>query len=272
LAIACAGSVFIPEIATALGDAVLQATQNPFQKFWAYWHQHRYSFLFYTLCCTLIAFPLLSMVKYDQTLLIGFVAVNMVAALGGLKNRLLSHLLLLILLIVFGVRIVAGAIDFHAIVGVTTVLLIALGFFACIDTVRVAMSTSEVNGELLYAALSVYMLIGILFGIVHYLIGLEWADAYTLPAGEAFSLRTSIYFSFVTQTTLGYGDVLPRSELARGLTIVQGITGQLYLAVMVARLVGLYASATRMTSPNGCDETLMEPAKHSPPSMNPPSE
>ena len=60
-----------------------------------------------------------------------------------------------------------------------------------------------------------------------------------------------MYFSFSTQTTLGYGDILPKSDLARGLAMVQGIIGQLYLAVMVARLVGLYASGT--TRKNGAD-------------------
>jgi hypothetical protein len=229
--------------------------------YWAYWHQHRYSFLFYTLSFTMVAFPLLATVKYDQSLLVGFVAINLMAALGGLKSRYLSHLMLIVLFTIIGVRIVAGAVDFHAIVGLTTVVLVALGFFSCIDTVRVAMTSSRVSGELLYAALSVYMLLGILFGIVHYAIGLEWRDAYILPAGEVFSLRTSIYFSFVTQTTLGYGDILPRSELARGLTIVQGITGQLYLAVMVARLVGLYASNARIKELRGLDETLIEHPK-----------
>ena len=58
-----------------------------------------------------------------------------------------------------------------------------------------------------------------------------------LPAG--------IYFSFMTQTTVGYGDILPKSDLARGLSMVQAVAGQLYLAVMVARLVGLYMSGKK---------------------------
>jgi hypothetical protein len=55
-----------------------------------------------------------------------------------------------------------------------------------------------------------------------------------------FSPSSAIYFSFVTQATLGYGDVVPASEVARGLAIIQAVAGQLYLAVMVARLVSLY--------------------------------
>ena len=47
-------------------------------------------------------------------------------------------------------------------------------------------------------------------------------------------------YSFVTLTTLGYGDIVPRSEVVRGLAIMEAVAGQLYLAVMIARLVSLY--------------------------------
>jgi voltage-gated potassium channel Kch len=50
-----------------------------------------------------------------------------------------------------------------------------------------------------------------------------------------------MYFSFVTLATLGYGDIVPRSDIARGLAIVEGVGGQLFLAVLIARLVSLYA-------------------------------
>jgi hypothetical protein len=49
-----------------------------------------------------------------------------------------------------------------------------------------------------------------------------------------------LYFSFATLTTLGYGDIVPVSAIARTLATLEAITGQLYLAVLVARLVGLH--------------------------------
>jgi len=51
-------------------------------------------------------------------------------------------------------------------------------------------------------------------------------------------LPTSVYFSFVTLATLGYGDIVPLTPTARGLAVSEAIVGQLYLAVLVARLVG----------------------------------
>jgi voltage-gated potassium channel len=59
-------------------------------------------------------------------------------------------------------------------------------------------------------------------------------------AKEGLSLGTATYFSFETLATLGYRAVVPRSEVARGVAIVEAVAGQLYLAVIIARLVSLY--------------------------------
>lgn len=60
-------------------------------------------------------------------------------------------------------------------------------------------------------------------------------------AASNFSRTGAIYFSLVTLATLGYGDIVPRTDVARGLAIVEGVGGQLFLAVLVARLMSLYS-------------------------------
>ena len=64
-------------------------------------------------------------------------------------------------------------------------------------------------------------------------------------AGSAPRLLEFQYFSFVTLSTLGYGDLLPLSETARALVLAETITGQFYLAILVAALVGAYVSEAR---------------------------
>ena len=54
-----------------------------------------------------------------------------------------------------------------------------------------------------------------------------------------------LYFSLVCITTMGYGDIVPVSNLARPLAVLEGVFGQLYLAVMIARLVGLHIASSR---------------------------
>jgi voltage-gated potassium channel Kch len=63
-----------------------------------------------------------------------------------------------------------------------------------------------------------------------------------------FSQASAIYFSFVTLATLGYGDIVPRADVARGIAIVEGVGGQLFLAVLVARLVSLYSKPGNQSS------------------------
>jgi hypothetical protein len=86
------------------------------------------------------------------------------------------------------------------------------------------------------------------------LLGLVWANAYELlylihPAafngaiGNAPGLQTWIYYSFVTLTTMGYGDITPVHPIARSLAISEALAGQLYIAVTLARLMALHVSA-----------------------------
>ena len=97
--------------------------------------------------------------------------------------------------------------------------------------------------------ISVYLLIGITFAMVYGLVSHldptafpissgAVADRVRLPGRAGFS--ELVYFSLVTQTTLGYGDVVPLSSAARSLSALQAVTGQIYLAVFVARLIGLH--------------------------------
>ena len=81
-----------------------------------------------------------------------------------------------------------------------------------------------------------------------------WASAYELlhlmrPAafsgavGDAPGSQTWVYYSFVTLTTMGYGDITPVHAIARSLAISEALTGQLYVAITLARLVTLHVGA-----------------------------
>jgi hypothetical protein len=105
------------------------------------------------------------------------------------------------------------------------------------------MRAQVINAEQIYAALSVYLLAGLFFGLLHWAIELTWPGSFGESAASPpprFPLSTAIYFSFVTLATLGYGDVVPRTEVARGVAVLEAVGGQLYVAVTIARLVGAH--------------------------------
>ena len=99
------------------------------------------------------------------------------------------------------------------------------------------------------ASLCVYLLMGVLWAILYSLLQIvePGSFAFSFADGESEMMRwggnqgeIALYYSFVTMSTLGYGDIIPTSSLSRTCAALQAIVGQLYLAVLVARLVGLH--------------------------------
>jgi hypothetical protein len=93
----------------------------------------------------------------------------------------------------------------------------------------------RITPDIIVGGICVYLLIGILWTIFFAL--LIDVDAGAIVHQGVSSLY---YFSFTTLTTLGYGDIIPTSDLAKVLTTMEAIAGQIYLTVFVARLVGLH--------------------------------
>jgi voltage-gated potassium channel Kch len=108
-------------------------------------------------------------------------------------------------------------------------------------------AAKTVNAEIIYAAICLYLLLGIAWGMIYFGIVMVDPQAINLAVSTEVVDRESIarvlhevlYFSYVTQTTLGYGEITPASELARAFVIAQSLVGQIFIAVIVARLVGL---------------------------------
>jgi hypothetical protein len=209
----------------------------------------RHTILFYSLLLTLGAAPLLAALDLDRSLLELFLAVNLLAAVLGAGGRGPARLLLVLLVAVLGVRLSAIWLQSDALKSTSLALWTVVGLLAAASAVRFAMRGAAVSAEHLYGALSAYLLAGVFFGVLYWAIERAWPGSFVV-AGEMlapgqFSPTSGIYFSFVTLATLGYGDVVPKGEAARGLAILEAVAGQLYLAVMVARLVSLYVQDRR---------------------------
>ena len=197
--------------------------------------------LFYLLLFTLAASPVLTALGFDVDLLQILLAFNLFVALLDLPWHGWRGFLALFAAVCVGLRVVPAS---EVGVGVTTGALVAasgLALLAAAGAARFAMRAEVITAEQIYAALSVYLLAGLFFGLLHWAIELSWPDSYS-EAGSIsparFRLSTAIYFSFITLSTLGYGDVVPRTEVARGVTALEAVCGQLYVAVAIASVVG----------------------------------
>lgn len=101
------------------------------------------------------------------------------------------------------------------------------------------LAAGRVDAERVCAALCVYLLAGIAFG--GFFAALEALAPGSLAGAGPIDLDDAVYFSFVTLATLGYGDITPAASATRALAVLEAVFGQLYLAVLIARLVSLYA-------------------------------
>jgi voltage-gated potassium channel len=101
----------------------------------------------------------------------------------------------------------------------------------------------RVTTDSIFGAIVAYLLAAVAFAFLFELVELSQPGSFSgLPVGETEREmgNTMLYFSFVCLTTMGYGDIVPVSDLAQPLSVLEGVFGMLYLAVMIARLVGLH--------------------------------
>jgi hypothetical protein len=200
----------------------------------------RYTVLFYSLLLTMIAAPLSGVLGLEAILIELFLVANLLAAVIPIDSRSGRRLLLAILVVALIFRLGTGLSDQTTLAALSLMIWTVVALIAASLALRFALRAHSINREHVYAALSAYLLAGLFFGNFYWVLEQVWPGTFALAG--SLSPNSAIYFSFVTLATLGYGDIVPRTDIARGLAVVEGVGGQLFLAAMVARLVSLYAS------------------------------
>lgn len=112
-------------------------------------------------------------------------------------------------------------------------------------TLRQVAFDTDISVNRLVGAVSVYLMLGVLWATAYTMVEHIWPGSFE-SLSQHFGCRCLndwLYFSFVTMTTLGYGDLLPLSSAARLLAYMQAVVGQFYIAILVAGLVSAYISS-----------------------------
>jgi len=208
----------------------------------AWYLRRRFTVLFVTLLATLAVGPLREALGLESGPLDVLIAINLVAAAAGISDHPgRRRVLVVVSAAVVGTRFLPTALVPAAIESVADLTWVVIAALAALAGVRYALRATTVDGEHVAAALSAYLLAGLVFAVLYLLVDHARPGSLVDPAGGALTLESAIYFSYVTLATLGYGDIVPRSEMARGLAVFEAVGAQLYLTVTIAMLVGLYA-------------------------------
>lgn len=107
-------------------------------------------------------------------------------------------------------------------------------------TLKSVVAATEIGPNVIYGVVSGYVLIGFVGGLVALAIASGYPGAFSLP--DTITAPEAMYFSFVTMTTLGYGDIAPAIQETRSLSIILSIVGPMYVAIVIALMVGKFAA------------------------------
>jgi voltage-gated potassium channel len=130
----------------------------------------------------------------------------------------------------------------HSFYFINTVVILFF-LFCIISILSFVFRQKEITQEVVSASVVVYLMIGISWAFVYAMLEQAAPGSFKIGDTPPENLRVVFsYYSFVTLTTLGYGDVTPLTSRAASLSIAEALIGQLYLAVLVARIVGLHIS------------------------------
>jgi len=196
--------------------------------------------------------PLFSSTVYARTMVdlgITVVFVTAIYAISNTRKHFIIGMVLMIptLILIWGVKLYhVETLEYISLVG-------SVFFFCYIAWLILTdiFSTDMVTLDIIAAGISVYFFFGNICGFIYAIIGRLDPGAFAIPAATASYLGDNIgnvssamYFSFVTLTTLGYGDITPINDFARSLAFLEAAMGQLYLTVLIASLVGVHISTS----------------------------
>jgi len=126
-----------------------------------------------------------------------------------------------------------------------SILWLLLFAFITWNQLRAVLKQKEITREVISMSISVYLLFGLTFGLLYIVLHDLQPNAFgfggAAPVSEQQAIPVLIYFSLTTLSTIGFGDIAPITLQAR-YAVAEGITGQFYLAILVARLVGMQMS------------------------------
>jgi len=217
----------------------------------------RYSSAYFLAALIVMLFgaPFVELARYGQsidTVLITLVLILGVLAVGRSHRALLLALVLMVpaVLTRWIGHFQPGLLPpvYHSVTGLVFIL------FVQYQLLHFIFRAPRVNSEVLCAGISGYLLLGILWTAAYRIVsGLHPVDlvhpelnpfAFTVGATAPHTLSQfeAYYFSFITLSTVGYGDIVPLSYGARTLAMMEAMTGTIYLTVLVSRLVSMYSS------------------------------
>lgn len=222
----------------------------------ARFRKKRFAYLTKSLVLLIIAYPYLEIEVIGQvvmTVITIFVMVSLIVAVSDRKRNIIIALCLAVpWFVTLIINFPLFEYERNIAVRKEIVFAVLLFFFTTITIFIHLLKSREVTSEILFAAVCVYLLIGLAWASLYILIDFTNPHSFIDTSDQmAITSPRFLFFSYVTLTTVGYGTLTPATDPARSVATLEAIVGQLYLAILVARLVGLHISKPKATDTGG---------------------
>jgi hypothetical protein len=215
--------------------------------FYRLWDVERgpFGLLAVTALTVFVVSPLVVMNVLDPLIVDGFVVIFMFAGVLTVHPRpAMRYVVLSLAVLAVLTRIASKAVPGAAITIIEGVIdVVAIGIFAAL-VMKQFLAAGRAASHRIGAAIVVYLILGLLWSRIYEMAELAIPGAFTMVERKA-TLTSYLYFSFVTLTTTGYGDISPVHPAVRNLAVLEAITGQMYIAILIARLVSTSDSRAR---------------------------
>ena len=198
--------------------------------------------LFMMLMVLIAVVPFVPLTPSGRLLIGGINTFLVVATVATVGRTFLSFVIVLLLAI--------PAVAFHylgIVSGDPEPLAMAWGFAAALYAatvtylLRYVFQPDVMTADKLYGAAAAYLMLGVLWAYVYSIIDYVYPNSFSI-GGQSAALPPidSLYFSFTVLTSTGFGDIVPLARQARAICVVEQLTGALFLAILIARLAGVY--------------------------------
>lgn len=204
-------------------------------------------FLFLSLLALLLLSPVVTLGPGPAVMFLLLQSTTLIAGIAALRHRrrsLPAAAVLAALQLAASISTVTNHQPLSRYLALTFIILFYLYILA--HVLSYVLSGEGMDIDRVIGALSAYLLMGAAWGFLYILIDTVAPGSFLTPEtvfpADGAGRPDLIYFSFVTLTTLGFGEIVPASPLVRPITILEALAGVFYMAVLVARLVGHYSA------------------------------
>ncbi|MGD8867962.1 MAG: potassium channel family protein [Gemmatimonadales bacterium] len=212
----------------------------------------RYSVLFFALLLMLFL-PYLLPDRIERLVMASAMAFLMISALAAAADTAVRFRVGLVLAVPAAATWFAPDLTVVSLMPASRALSVVFFGYVAFTLLRHVVRARKVDAEILFGAACIYLFFALVWGLLYELVvelqpGSLALGGRPIVAGDAGG-GAVMYFSFVTLTTLGYGDITPVNQFARLLAMLEAVLGQLFMVFLVARLVGVHTAQALARAP-----------------------